>query len=733
MKKIGMDRSTGVAAICFAAFSVLLLGIVLRVAQLQLRPSTELALQMSDRIATRQEPALRGDVLDRRGRLLSASRTGYRAFVDPVMLPDPPDQVIVALSQAADVDAETLANAIHGAMEKNEVLLAINRQFGSEKPSSKGPLKKLWEKFVDSAPVSEDAGSGTASVQPVSVVQNDSGATGDADELATPGAEVVPPSEERPPRPIRFLPISSTLTDEQADRVRKVVQQFEGVGLERQSIRESPGSEEAAALLGKVGSAAEFSLGIEKKLDAKLAGTTGELKYTHDAWGRPLWIAPGSIRPAAPGQDIRVSLDLELQRIVNQELQRGVEEADAAGGRCVLMDPLTGEVLAMTDIVRPPPDARPYPWADQIKRDQRGRPVGPPPRVVPVPPARYIVFNDDPNRLKHPSLARNRCVEDVYEPGSTFKAFVWATITELGLARQDEVFDTENGVWITSYGRRIPDTVRRSTMTWHDVLVNSSNIGMAKAAERLSFKQLRDVCLRFGFGQPTGIGLDGEATGLVTKPKDWSRYTQTSVAFGHEIAVTPVQIARAFCAFARPGELAGTLPQIRLTAVTAEDPALALIDRVLPAQVARVTKDALRNVAENMEAKLVTAHPEETNWRYSMFGKSGTAEIPLGRPPAGKRRPPGVSGYYDDQYNSSFVAAAPFDVPRLVIVVVIDDPGPERVRKKTHYGAWTAGPVARRIMERSLAYLGILPDRDFGSESGQIALPAQAAIRGEPG
>jgi cell division protein FtsI (penicillin-binding protein 3) len=207
----------------------------------------------------------------------------------------------------------------------------------------------------------------------------------------------------------------------------------------------------------------------------------------------------------------------------------------------------------------------------------------------------------------------------------------------------------------------------------------------------------------------TGIGLPGEASGLVTARKQWSKYTQTSVAFGHEVAVTPVQMARAFAVFSRPAGLAGTLPMIRLTALDPDDPDRGIVYRVMPAWVAALTRDTLRQVALNMEQKMKAAFPEEGPWRYAIFGKSGTAEIPLGKPPPGMRRPRGASGYFDDQYNSSFVAGGPAESPRLVVLCVIDDPGPRRVGSKTHYGTHVAGPVVRRVMERGLMYLGVTP------------------------
>lgn len=245
-------------------------------------------------------------------------------------------------------------------------------------------------------------------------------------------------------------------------------------------------------------------------------------------------------------------------------------------------------------------------------------------------------------------------------------------------------------------------------MTWSDVLMNSSNIGMSKGGERLTHDQLSAAVRRFGFGSRTNVGLQGETAGLVTPRKSWSKYTQTSVCFGQEIAVTPVQMARAFCVFARNDDLAGTLPQARLTGT--DDGTPPMLHRVLKPEVCSIVRTILHEIAASMEAKMAAnrEHPE-TGWRYGIFGKSGTAEIPLGKAPKGKRRPPGNKGYYERQYNASFIAAGPIARPRLVVIVVIDDPGPERVRSNTYYGALTAGPVVRRVMERSLSYLGVPP------------------------
>ncbi len=500
----------------------------------------------------------------------------------------------------------------------------------------------------------------------------------------------------------RYVSIGPVLEDWRADRIAAL--KLPGVFLERRAVRRLIEPELTGAIVGFVGIDHDGLLGAEHTLDERLQGESGRISYVRDARGKPMWVIPGGYVPADRGDDVRLSIDLELQRIAVEELQRGIEECDAAGGRLVMMNPRTGEILALVDLTRHIPDAIPFDWDN---------PWGPPNSAG---KPRYITIRPDPQREVHPAMGRNRCVEHIYEPGSTFKPFMWAVTTELGLAAPEEVIDTEGGFWRTPYGRSVKDVVRREEMTWAEVLINSSNIGMAKVTRRMSDAQMREGVLRFGFGSKTNISLPGEAAGLVTSLANWSKYTQTSVAMGHEISVTPVQIARAFCAFARDGEngqLAGTLPQARLVAVSAEEAARLDRDfsaRAISADIARLTRDTMRGVTHNLDERLLfNQGPDAEPFRYELFGKSGTAEIPLGAPPKGKRLPRGVKGYYPDQYNSSFICGGPAERPRLVLVVVIDDPGPARVAARTHYGSATAGPVARRVMERALAYMGVPP------------------------
>ncbi|MCK4871373.1 MAG: penicillin-binding protein 2 [Phycisphaerales bacterium] len=456
----------------------------------------------------------------------------------------------------------------------------------------------------------------------------------------------------------RYVVITHLLDDGQVSALRQ--HPIRGVGLAPRFVREYPAGDIATSLVGKVGFEHEGRLGVELAFDTTLQGQPGHIVFARDARRRPLWVQPGDHQGAADGQTVQLTIDLFIQQVVEEELDHAVENAQAGGGRAVVLDPRTGEVLAMTDILRPREGREP--------------------------------FTTDPARSVHPALGRNRCVTDVYEPGSTFKVFMWSAMTELGLADLDEVLDCHQGSWKVPYGRRyLHDAFPKDKLTWREVLVESSNIGMGQVAERMPQARMRGAVLRFGFGSRTNTGLAGEASGIVTSAADWSRYTQTSVAMGHEIAVTPVQLARAFSVFARSGREIGTLPYLTLQRTTgAEAPPLI---RVLPVDVAKAARSAMADVGAKLDRKLGRRGQEVGP--FPIFGKSGTAQLPNWI----------EGGYHDDRYTSSFVAAAPVDHPRLVVLIVIDDPDKES--PIGYYGSSVAGPAVRRIIDRTLSYLGL--------------------------
>jgi cell division protein FtsI/penicillin-binding protein 2 len=682
------SRADGFAMLIVGGLTLGMLVLLGRVAQLQAMPSPALVAHKDDRISRAPEPALRGDILDRRGRVLAASRFGYRVFVDPSHFPSPPDAALVALAEATGTPLETVASRLIPKIADNERRKAHNEEVDRRRKEAEAAAAKAGAELP--APDPEP----------------------DADSEEEASAE---PDPDRRLALHRYVSIGGVLEDWRLEAVRQL--KMPGVHLELRGVRGYPAEDITASLVGLVDIDHKGILGVERAVNKDVAGSPGQLEFVRDAYMRPLWVNQGGYTPPQRGQDVRLSIDLELQRIVMEELTQGIQDADSAGGRAVVVDPATGEILAMVDIVRRPRDAVAYDW-DHPWNGQGSKP-------------RYITLQE-PSELPHPALARNRCVEDVYEPGSTFKPFMWGATTALGLADPGETVDTESGRWTTPYGRSIADVVRRGTMTWAEVLVNSSNIGMAKITRRMSDQQMREAVLRFGFGRRTNIDLPGESPGLVTSAKNWSKFTQTSVAMGHEIAVTPVQMVRAFSSFCRGGELAGTMPELRLFAAPAAGatdaptPGAAPANpgkRVLPAKIAELTRTTMRGVVANLDRKLAAAdkqHPP--TWRYELFGKSGTAEIPLGKAPKGKKRPRGSDGYFDGQYNSSFIAGGPVEQPRLVVLVVIDDPGPARIAAKTHYGSLAAGPVVRRIMERGLEYMGVPPSYPNGIDPAKVGL-----------
>ncbi|MBK7405234.1 MAG: penicillin-binding protein 2 [Phycisphaerales bacterium] len=697
-----MDRLATIVAVVLCT---MFLAVLARIVKLQVDPEPRLAAYAKDRVAVREVQGYRGELLDRRGRLLSTSRIGYRLFVDPEELDrEKLDATIVRLASITGEPAETVGERIVRAVSLNDERRAL---IPKKVHQPRGVLPLLRSVLVghgsggeaepregDAAPMS----GGPAVEEPAAP----SGAAGPDDGLGGEGEPASPSASL-----IRYVAVGGVLDDDRATEARNLT--MRGVHLERRLVREYPGGDPVASIVGKVGFENTGLMGVEKTLEAKLHGTNGQARYVRDATGNPLWIEHGQWTPASHGASQRLSIDLELQSIAQEELQRGLEHADAAGGLLLLVDPESGEILAMVDILRDLGALPEFPWIDA--KPEPGAPK--PPAYDPFARHRYRTLLPDPSREIHPALGRNRCVEDIYEPGSIFKPLVWSLVTESGLAKIDEVFDTEGGTWIIRHGRSartIKDVTKRPQMTWSEVLINSSNIGMIKGASRLSFDELRTGVLGFGIGSRTGIGLPGESAGMITPPEKWSHWTQESVAHGNEVSVTVVQMARAYCAFARSGDLAGTIPTLHLMATGPDASERDGLIRVLPPDIATLTRHTIRHVAEAAERNMLALNPPESGWRYQMFGKSGTAEIPLGAPPEGKRRPPGSSGYFDGQYNSSFIAGAPLEKPRLLVVVVINDPGPEAIAARHHYGSWVAAPIARRVLERSLTYLGVDPD-----------------------
>jgi cell division protein FtsI (penicillin-binding protein 3) len=353
-----------------------------------------------------------------------------------------------------------------------------------------------------------------------------------------------------------------------------------------------------------------------------------------------------------------LALDAMIQQIAARHLRQVVRKHRAKGGMLVVMKPGTGEILAMANV----PSYNPNEFA------------------------------------KAPTAhRRNRCVTDVFEPGSIFKPIVWSALTELNVAEPKERFDcSEKGYWVTDFGRTLNDAHGMGTITWNKVLVNSSNIGMAKAALRSDNPTLHHIVRSFGFGQTTGSGLPGEVQGLVNPLEQWNEYSLTSIPMGQEIGVTALQMVRAFSVLANGGLLLE--PSIEPVDDRRQRE---IVRRVLPKRTAQRTLSVLRRVVTDGTGRKAQSE------RYRFFGKTGTAQLPNFE----------QGGYYDDRYMSSFVGGGPTDQPRLVAGCFVRRPDPA----VEHYGGLVAAPVVKTVLEESLQYLGVPPKAPEAEAEEQVA------------
>ncbi len=389
----------------------------------------------------------------------------------------------------------------------------------------------------------------------------------------------------------------------------------------------------------------------------------------HDARGRQFVLGEewGSLPRA--GAQIELTIDAALQRVAEAELERAVREQEAKAGTLIALDPQTGEVLAMATVPR-----------------------------------------FDPNRVASSKAEqwRNRTVTDVFEPGSTFKAMLASAALGAGVVRPEDRISCENGSY--EVGRRvIRDSHPHGVLTFADVIAQSSNIGSAKVAERLGAERFNAVLEAFGFGRPTGIDLPGEASGLLRPVKRWGRIHLVTTAFGQGIAVTPLQLTRAFAAIANGGKLmrpyvvrrvadaSGAVRLVRHPEVETE---------VISPAVAHAVTELLVGVTETGTGKQARISG------FRVAGKTGTAQ---------KVDP--KSGHYSARDRmSSFVGYVPAEDPALVILVVIDTP------RKATYGGVVAAPVFRAVAEYGLTRRGVLPRAAAPADDG-IAAEAAALLQ----
>jgi cell division protein FtsI (penicillin-binding protein 3) len=426
-----------------------------------------------------------------------------------------------------------------------------------------------------------------------------------------------------------------------AERVSKL--ELEGIGVLPDSRRIYPEGELASQLIGAVGVDNQGLTGIEATHEELLHGSDGEREVTRDALGEE--IERETLEAATTGEDLRLTLDASLQAHTEDVLSELGTEYSPAGATAIVMDPRSSQVLALANWPALDPDE----VGDASDRE-----------------------------------LLNRATGFTYEPGSTFKAFTVAGALEDGTVTPDTPFDLPPTLQVAD--RTIHESHPRgyATLTVSQILAQSSNVGAVTIGLELGAERYDEWVRRFGFGETTGIPIEGEEQGIVLDPKDYSGSTMGNLPLGQGLSVTPIQMAAAYAAIANGGIL--RTPQLVLEEGREE---------VAPEEGERViserTATQLRRMLEGVLAPGGTAS-EVSVPGYELAGKTGTAEKV-------------VDGEYSDtQFIASFVGFAPADDPELLVVIVVDVP------KGDYYGGSVAAPAFGDIARFALPYLEIAPE-----------------------
>jgi len=355
--------------------------------------------------------------------------------------------------------------------------------------------------------------------------------------------------------------------------------------------------------------------------------------------------------------------------IAEEELARTCKEFRADHGEVVVMDPKTGEVLAL---------------------------------------ANYPTFHPQNLGDSTNDARRNRALTDPYEPGSTIKPFIVGPAVAGKVARLDTVFDMPASSYVSSLRNKpVTDVHHYDHLALWDVLVKSSNVGMTMLGERMGKEKIHHALRGFGFGRQTGIDLPAEDPGLVQPVGKWANSDVVSVVQGYAVMVTPLQLARAFCAYANGGRL--VRPTIVKGVLDADGRVVSRVQpgnvEIMPEAVDPLTAMEIKRVLCDVVVRGTATKARSRTW--NIFGKTGTAHI------SNK----GGRGYNDSKYTSSFLAGAPAEDPRIVVAFIVHEPD----KRLAHFGGAVSAPGASKLIERTLTYLQVPPSPELQPPPAYIA------------
>jgi cell division protein FtsI (penicillin-binding protein 3) len=464
-----------------------------------------------------------------------------------------------------------------------------------------------------------------------------------------------------------FVYIARQVPLDVATRIKR--QRLPGIYFLDDHRRSYPRGSLAASVVGYVGIDGEGLGGVEHSLDSDISGHAGKVTLLQDARrGMYLVGGEGANRPI-DGHDVVLTIDSVVQFITERALATAVDKYHAAGGSAIVMNPADGSILAMASVP-----------------------------------------TFDPNHFHDfaPSAWSNRNVQDTYEPGSTFKIVTASAGLEEGTITPSQIVDCGNGE-IEIAGTTIHEHGgnRYGMITFEDVMVHSSNVGAVKVGLSLGPERFYRYIRRFGFGERTGIPLPGEAAGLVRRTEKWSKLSNASMSIGQEIGVTPLQIVRAVATVANGG--VRVEPRIVDRVVDSNGRTIYRPQRPQPVRVISDKTAAVLNEILKAVVARGTGQPASLS-EHIVAGKTGTAQKA------------GRGGYSPDKFVASFTGYVPADRPRLVILVVVDEP------RGSQYGGTVAAPAFKEIAEATLRYLGAepsIPARSIGVGAPLLATFSQ--------
>ncbi len=443
----------------------------------------------------------------------------------------------------------------------------------------------------------------------------------------------------------QFIWIKRHLTKQQGAAIESLNLSQEMVGLREEFKRFYPQESLAAHVIGLRNIDGEGHGGAEQAFDNFLKGEDGVRRFVRDARGVVLEVLEEVTQPPKNGNTVVLTIDTVMQLHTENSLDDLIAENDPVGACAIVLDSTNGEILAMAS-----------------------RPT----------------FNPSAPEDLVEHAWKNLAISAVYEPGSTIKPLVVGWGLDRGLLKADESFHCEWGTY--RMGRRLlHDHHSYGDLSLTDVLVKSSNIGMAKVGEKIGNSQLYSMARAFGFGKPTGLELAGEVSGILRPLQDWNGYSTGSIPMGHEIAVTPMQMISAHAILANGGRKIS--PHLLLkTDHASQLPRQVVVSQVIRSQAANwIVQQPMTEVIQRGTGKKAQLKD------YTVFGKTGTAQ---------KVNPAG--GYYQNKNVCSFICGAPAENPRLLVLVCVDEP-----RGPSQFGGTIAAPCAAKILNRCMKTLGL--------------------------